>query len=72
MSSVAHELCSAVRTGNLEKESLTIDLFRECLFAVDNNDADLLIRTSGFKRISDFLSWQVSFKFTWLLENNDL
>lgn len=60
MSSVVYELYSAVRSGKLDKENLSTDIFRECLFAVENNDVDLLIRTSGYKRTSDFLSWQVS------------
>lgn len=59
MSTVANNLCLDICDGKIKENNLTCDLFMECLFAVENHNVDLLIRTSGFHRISDFLNWQV-------------
>ncbi|XP_065221677.1 isoprenyl transferase-like [Planococcus citri] len=60
MSKVAFELYQAIQAGIIEDDHLTEELFTESLFAIENRNVDLLIRTSGYKRISDFLSWQAA------------
>jgi len=42
-------------TGTTEEE------FRACLYAPDMHDPDLLIRTSGEQRISNYLLWQSAY-----------
>jgi len=37
------------------------DEFRRCLYAPEMHDPDLLIRTSGERRISNFLLWQCAY-----------
>ena len=37
------------------------DAFRDCLYAPDQHDPDLLIRTSGELRLSNFLLWQSAY-----------
>lgn len=39
-------------------------LLSECLYSSNSPNPDLLIRTSGEVRLSDFLLWQVSFAVT--------
>jgi undecaprenyl diphosphate synthase len=47
--------------GKLNKEDISEDLFSRYLDTSKWKDPDLLIRTSGEKRISNFLLWQISY-----------
>lgn len=60
MSKIAQEFHQVIQAGIVQENHLTEELFTESLFAIENCDVDLFIRTSGYKRISDFLSWQVN------------
>jgi undecaprenyl diphosphate synthase len=51
------EIVDAARTFSGESE----DDFRRHLYAPDMHDADLLIRTSGELRISNYLLWQAAY-----------
>ena len=58
------EIIDAVRHLIQEKateESITDDAFKSHLYAPDIPDVDLLIRTSGELRISNFLLWQAAY-----------
>lgn len=44
-----------------EDEKVSEDAFRKHLYAPDMHDPDLLIRTSGEMRISNFLLWQCAY-----------
>lgn len=39
----------------------TEDAFRTCLYAPDMHDPDLIIRTGGERRLSNFLLWQAAY-----------
>jgi undecaprenyl diphosphate synthase len=45
----------------LQKEQLDPEVFQQYLYTSRWPDPDLLIRTSGEMRVSDFLLWQVSY-----------
>jgi undecaprenyl diphosphate synthase len=45
----------------IESENITEELFRENLFDPSIPDPELLIRTSGELRISNFLLWQIAY-----------
>jgi undecaprenyl diphosphate synthase len=51
------EIVDAARrfTGTTEQE------FRECLYAPEMHDPDLVIRTSGERRLSNYLLWQSAY-----------
>lgn len=51
-------MADAVKEGLITSEDLTEDLMDETL---ELSSPDLLIRTSGEVRLSDFMIWQVRF-----------
>ena len=55
------ELCREASAGTLAGDALTEDLFSKYLYTRDYPDPDLLIRTSGELRLSNFLLWQLSY-----------
>jgi undecaprenyl diphosphate synthase len=57
----ARLLAVEVQAGRLAPEAITEDEFRARLFTAECPDPDLLIRTSGEQRLSNFLLWQVAY-----------
>jgi undecaprenyl diphosphate synthase len=57
----ARRLALEVKAGRLDPEAITVDLFGQFLDAPDLPDPDLIIRTSGEKRLSNFLLWQAAY-----------
>jgi undecaprenyl diphosphate synthase len=51
----------AVRDGKLDPEEITPALFSSYLYTAGLPDPDLLIRTGGELRLSNFLLWQTSY-----------
>ena len=50
-----------VQKGELDPSDINEDLFSRHLYTSDISDPDLLIRTSGEMRISNFLLWQLAY-----------
>jgi len=57
----AKRLCEDVRNGNVKIGDIDERFFEKYLYTFDMPDVDLLIRTGGEKRISNFLLWQSSY-----------
>lgn len=57
----ARRIGQAALTGDLALEGLTEQQFAEYLDTPDIPDPDLLIRTSGEERVSNFLLWQIAY-----------
>ena len=55
------KLVEKVTLGEIEIEDISEDLFSQMLHTKDLSDPDLLIRTGGEFRISNFLLWQIAY-----------
>ncbi len=57
----AKQLAREAASGTLNPEDIDNDLMSQKLYTSKIPDPDLLIRTSGERRISNFLLWQISY-----------
>lgn len=57
----AKNIVEKVLAGEIKKEEITEELFAENLYCPSVPDPDLLIRTSGEMRLSNFLLWELSY-----------
>ena len=55
------EISQKVKAGLLQPEELNEQVFSAHLHSYDLPDPDLLIRTSGESRVSNFLLWQIAY-----------
>ena len=61
IANAARTLAEAVEAGRLKPGDIDEDRFAAALYTAGTPDPDLLIRTSGEKRISNFLLWQFAY-----------
>lgn len=64
----ARRIVKEVVGGKLQEHDIDEALFSRHLYTADIPDPDLLIRTSGELRISNFLLWQISYAEIWVTE----
>jgi undecaprenyl diphosphate synthase len=57
----ARVLSERVRAGTLSPDDIDDKAFADALFTKDLPDPDLLIRTSGEHRVSNFMLWQLAY-----------
>ena len=57
----AQRLAAEVKAGRIEVETITAESVSNFLDAPDLPDPDLIIRTGGEKRLSNFLLWQAAY-----------
>lgn len=62
----AQRLAAMAAEGRLNPSDITPDLFASQLDTVGMPDPDLLIRTSGEMRLSNYLLWQLSYAELWV------
>jgi undecaprenyl diphosphate synthase len=55
-------------SGNLKPDDVTEERVSQYLYTHDMPDPDLLIRTAGEMRVSNFLLWQISYSEIWVTE----
>jgi len=61
-----NEIIHAIKSLSKEElEKLTVDSFSEKLYTYPTPDPDLIIRTAGEQRISNFLLWQCAYSEFW-------
>lgn len=64
----ARRLARGVRAGRYSPEEIDEALFARHLYSPDVPDPDLLVRTGGDHRISNFLLWQVAYAELWFTD----
>lgn len=57
----ARSLARDAAAGRLDPETIDCEMFASRLHTADLPDPDLLVRTSGELRVSNFLLWQISY-----------
>src|SRR5215471_14439965 len=55
-----------ISAGQLQPDDVTEELIHQSLYTHSVPDPDLLIRTSGEMRISNFLLWQIAYTELWI------
>lgn len=68
ISDALKQIASLIETGLLKATDVDEQLISENLYTSGMPDPDLLIRTSGEMRISNFLLWQISYAELWVTE----
>jgi undecaprenyl diphosphate synthase len=61
-------LAEQVRRGQLDPDDIDEDTISEALNTAGMPDPDLLIRTAGEMRVSNFLLWQISYAELWVTD----
>jgi undecaprenyl diphosphate synthase len=65
---VCRKLCSLVRQGEIEFSQISEKDVERFLYTADIPDPDLLIRTGGEYRVSNFLLWQIAYTELWVTD----
>ena len=59
-------LAVRVRNGDLEPADIDDDAISDALYTAGMRDPDLLVRTAGEMRVSNYLLWQISYSEIWV------
>ena len=62
------QIARQVKDGKLDPDALTEATVSEHLYTAGMPDPDLLIRTAGEMRLSNFLLWQISYAEIWVTD----
>jgi undecaprenyl diphosphate synthase len=62
--SIAHQ----VKAGELSPEAIDEQTINDSLYTAGMPDPDLLVRTAGEMRVSNYLLWQISYAELWVTE----
>lgn len=62
------DACKSIVRRGVKPDDLDPDVFAQHLYTAGRPDPDLLIRTSGELRVSNFLLWQIAYAEIWVTE----
>jgi undecaprenyl diphosphate synthase len=62
------KLAAQAREGTLDPDNIDEEMIGEALYTAGMPDPDLLIRTAGEMRVSNFLLWQISYAELWVTD----
>ncbi len=68
LADAARAIAEEVAAGRLTPEMVDEDVFAQHLYTAGMTDPDLVIRTAGEMRISNYLLWQISYAELWVTE----
>ncbi len=68
IANAARAICEKVRNGEIKSSEIDDKTVGDCLYTAGQPDIDLLIRTSGEQRLSNFMLWQVSYAEMWFTD----
>ena len=68
MTRVVRALSAEVRNGTLQLDEIDEQTVNDRLDTAGLPDVDLMIRTGGDMRVSNFLLWQLSYAELWITE----
>ncbi len=68
MVDAVRSIADRVRTGQLQLDDIDEEIISQNLYTAGMPDPDLLIRTAGEMRISNFLLWQISYAELWVTD----
>lgn len=68
MLNAVQNIAKRVQNGEIKPEDITEQMVSENLYTKNIPDPDLLIRTSGEKRISNYLLWQIAYSEIYVTE----
>ncbi len=66
MTDACRNIARAVQRGELNPESIQEETISENLYTAGMPDPDLVIRTAGEMRVSNYLLWQISYAEIWV------
>ena len=62
------KIARAVRAGQFEPEEISEQTISDSLYTAGMDDPDLVVRTAGEMRISNYLLWQISYAELWITD----
>jgi undecaprenyl diphosphate synthase len=68
MVDAVRSIAARVQRGELRPEQIEESTISDSLYTAGMNDPDLLIRTAGEMRISNYLLWQISYAELWVTQ----
>ena len=68
ITAAARRVAELVQKGDISPQDITPELISSNLYTAGMPDPDLLIRTSGEMRISNYLLWQISYAELWVTD----
>ncbi|MFC4077858.1 isoprenyl transferase [Salinithrix halophila] len=63
-----HQIIDDVKSGKMDKDEIDESVFGQYLYTANLPDPDLMIRTSGEVRISNFMLWQIAYSEFWFTD----
>ena len=61
-------IAAEIERGMLRADQIDAEMFSRYLYTADLSEPDLLIRTSGEMRLSNFLLWQMAYSEIWVTD----